>query len=181
MNLTRDLFIPLVDANALQKAVDPSFTGTGYDWTRIDKSTIFELAFNPQEETSGYIDTANDTTYIKSYQPELPQEIILDNSNPLYKVMLPFCMKMPTGSSAEIPVLLVLPDMTTGAATEGHLWAKAVVSPGALNTTDGKLSFTLKLNGDKQLGTVTFAAGEATFKPATAAASYSLDEIDNEI
>lgn len=177
MNLTRDLFIPLVDANALRKAVGVEAVGEGNDWVRIDKSTIFELAFNPQEETQGYIDTANDTTYVKSYQVGLPQEIILDNENPLYKVMFPFCMKMPTGSSAVVPVLLVTPSMTTGEATDGHLWKDAIVSPGSLNTVDGKLTFELKLNGDKQEGTVSFEGGKATFS-GTDSYSYSGYSVD---
>lgn len=65
-NLTRDLFIPFVDANAMKRAAGQEVEaepGT-YDWVRIDKSTIFSLAFNPQEETKGYIDAPNDTTYI---------------------------------------------------------------------------------------------------------------------
>lgn len=172
-NLTRDLYIPLVDANAIRKAIGEEAVGTGNDWVRIDKSTIFALAFNPQEETQGYIDTANDTTYVKSYQPELPQEIILDNDNPLYKLMHPFCMKMPTGSSAEVPTLLVMPNMDTGEATVGYKWEKAIVSPGELNTVDGKLSFTLKLNGNIDNGTVAFDDGKATFTDGTEVQTFS--------
>lgn len=173
MNLTRDLYIPLIDANAIRKAIGEDIVGTGNDWVRIDKSTIFELSFNPQEETQGYIDTANDTTYVKSYQPELPQEIILDNSNELYKLMHPFCMKMPTGSSAEVPTLLVMPDMSTGKATAGYKWDKSIVSPGSLNTVDGKLSFTLKLNGKIDNGTVTFTDGKAVFSDEAEVQTFS--------
>lgn len=167
-NLTRNLFIPYVDANTLKKAVDPTATGTGYDWTQIDKSTIFDLAFNPQEETNGYIDEANDTTYVKSYQPELPQEIILDSENPLFRVMYDFCMAMPTGGDAVCPVLLRTPDLDTSKATVGRVWEKAIVSPSNLQTVDGKLVFTLKLNGEVKLGTVTEADGKVTFSEDSA-------------
>lgn len=163
-NLTRNLFIPFVDANVLRKAIGETVTD-GADYTQIDKSTIFDLAFNPQEETQGYIDEANDTTYVKSYQPELPQEIILDNSNPLFKVMFPFCMAMPTGGDAEAPVLLVMPDIATGQPTVGYLWKKAIISPTDLNTVDGKLNFSLKLNGDAEQGTVTITDGKPVFTP----------------
>lgn len=155
-NLTRNLFIPLVDATLGAEK------GT-YNWTRIDKSTIFELSFNPTEETAGYIDTANDSTYIKSYAPELPQEIVLDNDNPLYKVMFPFMMSMPTGSSANVPCMLVVPNIATGAATDAFVWDDAIVSPQTINTIDGKLTFTLKLNGDPKQGTVTNTNGTFTF------------------
>lgn len=166
-NLTRNLFVPYVDGNTLKKAVDPTFTGTGYDWVQIDKSTIFDLAFNPQEETNGYIDEANDTTYVKSYQPELPQEIILDSDNALFNVMYEFCMAMPTGGDAECPVLLRTPDLDTASPTEGRLWEKAIISPSNLQTVDGKLTFTLKLNGNVKRGTVTNIDGKVTFTDGT--------------
>lgn len=173
-NLTRNLFIPYVDANALRRAVGADEVGEGYDWVRIDKSTIFDLAFNPQEETSGYIDTANDTTEVTSYQPELPQEIVLDNGNPLYKAIYPFCMDMPTKGDAVVPVLLREPNMDTALPTDARVWKQAIVSPGDLNTVDGKLSFSLKLNGDVTKGTAADADGKVTFTEGGAApAAYS--------
>lgn len=156
--LTRDLFIPLIDRNKLT-----GNTAEGYDWVRVDKSTVFALAFNPQEETFGYINAPNDTTEVTSYQPELPQEIVLDNENPLYAAMHDFCMSMPIGSNAEVPCLLVMPDNSTGEATKGYLWEKASISPGELNSVDGKLTFTMKLNGQKKDGTVTASDGTFVF------------------
>lgn len=158
-NLTRNLYIPLIDSTLGAEQ------GT-YTWVRIDKSTIFELSFNPSEETVGYIDSPNDSTYIKSYAPELPQEITLDSDNPLFKVMQPFMLSMPTGSSANVPVLLVYPDETTGEATQGLVWEDAIVSPTTINTIDGKLTFSLKLNGTPIAGTVTNLDGTFKFTPA---------------
>lgn len=162
MNLTRDLYIPAIDLNAVHKAYDPSFVAEGSKFVRIDKSTVFALAFNPQENTQGFIDAPNDTTEVTSYQPELPQEIILDSENPIYADMIEFCMAMPTGSSAIVPCLVVIPDKD-GAAVRGFLWEDATISPGELNTVDGKLSFTMKLNGIKETGTVTNENGVITF------------------
>lgn len=171
--LTRDLYIPYLDANTIRKAVGQQEVGSGYDWVRIDKSTIFDLAFNPQEETYGYIDTANDTTFVKNYQPELPEEIILDNENKLYKVMHDFVLAMPTGSNCEVPLLLVTPDMETGKPTVGRMWEKNIVSPGDLNTVDGVLSFSNKLNGDVSIGTVSIEDGTVTFSPMDTGAMAS--------
>lgn len=187
-NLTRNLFIPYVDANTIRRAIGETVTGDGYDWVQIDKSTIFDLAFNPQEETSGYIDTANDTTYVKSYQPELPQEIILDNSNPLYKIMYPFCMAMPTGGDAVVPVLLRQPNMDTAQPTDATIWKEALVSPTDLNTVDGKLNFSLKLNGEFENGEasedtdgkVTFTEGGATPTVQTYSAKQSKSSSNDE-
>lgn len=162
-DLTRNLFIPYIDANKVRQALGIETEGDGFDFTQIDKSTIFDLAFNPQETTSGFIDEANDTTYVDSYQPELPQEIILDNTNPLFKIMFPFCMKMPTGSDAEVPVLLRTPNLDTAEPTDAYLWEKALVSPTDLNTVDKKLNFSLKLNGGYTKGTVNTSGGKVTF------------------
>lgn len=145
MKLTRDLFVPCIDLNR----------GVGtWDFKPIDLSTIFALAANPQEETYGYICYANDYTEVTSYQPELLQEIVLDNSNPIYLFMKNFFLEFPKGSSAQVPILIVFPDDETGAATDGMLWANAIISPGEINSVDGKISFSLKLNGDFTPGTV---------------------------
>lgn len=157
MKLTRDLYIPLIDRNRLTGASSES-----HDWVRIDKSTIFELSFNPQEETYSYINSANDVTEITSYSPELPQEIVLDSDNELYAAMFEFCMSMPVGADAVVPCLVVTPD-ATGKAARGFLWAETTVSPQSLNSVDGKLSFTLKLNGTPVEGTVTASGGDFTF------------------
>lgn len=153
--LTRDLYVPYLDLNKGE--------GDTYDWCRIDKSTVFEFSFNPSEETYGYIDSANDTTLITSYAATMEQEIILDNDNAMYAFMYEFCMGMPTGTSASIPALLAEPD-SDGAVTRGRLWAEATVSPGSLNTVDGKLSFTINYNGTQTVGDVTYADdGTVTF------------------
>jgi hypothetical protein len=159
--LTRDLFIPLIDRNKLTGAA-----AEGFDWVRVDKSTVFALAFNPQEETFSYIDAPNDATEISSYRPELPQEIVLDSGNPLYVAMHDFCMSMPIGSDAEVPCLLVMPDSSTGEATKGYLWEHATISPTELNSVDGKLTFSMKLNGVKKNGTVTASGGTFVFAEA---------------
>lgn len=157
-NLTRDLYIPFIDSTFGAEE------GT-YTWVRVDKSTIFDLSFNPTEETKGYIDSKNDSTYIKSYAPELPQEIVLDNDNPLYKAIFDFCMDMPTGDDAKVPIMLVNPDLTTGKATEARVWDEAIISPTDLNTVDGLLSFSLKLNGSFKKGTASESDGTWTFAP----------------
>lgn len=159
MKLTRNMFVPLLDRNKLTGSATQ-----GFDWVRVDKSTIFELSFNPQEETFGYIDAANDATEVTSYQPELPQEIILDSSNKLFAAMFKFCMDMPLGSDAVVPCLLAMPDPAAPETVKGYLWEEALLSPQALNTVDGKLTFTIKLNGTKKSGTVTEAEGTYTFQ-----------------
>lgn len=157
--LTRDKFIPLIDTTFAAES------GT-YELTRVDKSTIFELSYNPNEETVGYIDSPNDTTEVTGYSLELPQEIVLDNKNPLYSKMLPKIREaVRTGEPIKAPTAIVYPDMTTGEATDADMFDEATVSPQSLNTVDGKLSFTLKLNGTPKPGTVSYSVGKWTFSP----------------
>lgn len=161
MKLTRNLFVPFVD-------VKKSTTGTGYQWVPIDLSTVFELAYNPQTETYSYICYANDSTEITSYQPSMEQEIVLESDNKLYQFMSKFMRDMPVGSDAKVPVMIAYPAADTGKMTEADVWDEAVISPGSLNSVDGKLTFTLQLNGTPKKGTVAVNDGTATFSPAGA-------------
>ena len=156
--LTRDLYRPYLDVN--QGDGDP-------EWVRIDKSTVFALEFNPEEETVGYIDSSNDTTEVSSYAPTMEQEIILDSDNEMYQFIEPFCMEMPTGSSAVVPVLLTEPDAAGGETYTGRVWYDATITPSSLDTVEGKLVFTLNLNGTQTVGTATFDDdGGVTFTAA---------------
>ena len=144
MQLTRNLFIPFIDTSKGKVA------GT-YKWAPIDLSTKFELSYNPQTDTKSYINSKNDTTVVTGYQPELPQEIVLDNTNPLYK----FLNSYPVGADCKVPVMIVRPALDTGKPTVAQVWDEATVTGDTLNTVDGNVSFKLSLNGDPVNGTVT--------------------------
>lgn len=159
---TRDLFVPFIDTTFGETA------GT-YTWVPVDLSTVFEFAFNPSTENYSYICYANDTTEVTGYAPTMDQEIVLDSSNPLYKAMREWMMSFPTGSKAKVPLMVVMPDMKTDKPTEGYMWADGSISPGSINTVDGKLTFTLNFNGDVTEGTVSGVGTDTvTFTPKTA-------------
>lgn len=159
MKHTRNLYVPCLDIDVLSGAN----TGTA-DWQPIDLSTVFELSLNPNEETYAYIKDANDYSEITGYAMNMSQEIVMESTNPIYTNMRPFFMSMPTGSAAKVPVLIVMPDMSTNEATVGYLWSEATVSPQAINSVDGKLTFNLNLNGTPVEGTVTgVGTGTITF------------------
>ena len=162
MQLTRDKFIPCIDKT---KGVTP---GT-YEWVRICKSTVFDFAFNPATEERSFICDKNNSTEITGYAPSMEQEVILDNTDELYKFMDEFLHEYPTGSDAEIPVLLVRPALVSGEPTAGEVWEHAVISAGSINSVDGKLTFTINFNGDPIKGTVAISQGKVTFTPSEAA------------
>lgn len=153
--LTRDTYRPYLDINR----------GSGeYEWVRIDKSTVFDVEFNAESETVGYIDSANDSTDISSYAPTMEQEIILDSSNAMYQFIEPFCWEMPTGTDAVVPCMLTEADASGGNTYTARVWDDATITPGDLNSVDGKLVFTLNLNGTPTVGTAEFADdGSVTF------------------
>lgn len=157
-NLTRDLWVPLLDSTFGAEK------GT-YTWVRIDKSTIFDFGFNPEEEDQQFIDTKTNSSFVKSYSLELPEEIILDSDNPLYKMMDEYIWSLPTGQDAIIPFMLVRPDVSTGKATVAMVWDDTTVIPTNVNTQDGKLSFSIKPSGDAQVGTASESDGTWTFSP----------------
>ena len=155
--LTRDMYRPYIDVGQ----------GTE-EWLRVNKSTIFELAFNPTTETVGYIDSANDTTELTGYAPTMEQEIILNDNNLMYQFLVGYCMSLPTGTDAYYPVMLTFPDAEGGGTYDAYVWKEASITPGSLNTVDGKLTATLNLNGDVTVGTATFGeAGAVTFAETT--------------
>lgn len=161
VSLTRDKFVPLIDLTRGAEA------GT-YDWAPIDLSTIFEFAFNPSTETYSYICYPNDVTEITSYAPSMEQEIKITKDNPIYDFMLAYMREMPTGDAAKVPLMVVWPDKTTGASTVADVWDDAIVSPGSVNTVDGKLTFTLNFNGDRTTGTVSgIGTDTVTFTPGS--------------
>lgn len=166
--LTKDLFQPWLDVT-LGALPEQRFV-------RVDKSTVFELSWNPNTEDSDYIDQKNASTELKNYQPELPQEIVLDDTNPLYRFMDAFFEQMPTGSDCVVPFLLVKPDLATGQPTRGLYWPKAEVHPDTTNAVDGKLSFNIELNGDFQVGTAALTDGRMAFTPSEYATGVTVPD-----
>ena len=158
MKLTRNLYVPLIDVN--------KGAGETPKWVPIDLSTQFELSYGANTESKSYICYKNDSTEVTSYSPELPQEIVLDNTNPLYEFMDSYLHSFPVGSDAKIPFLFVRPSIETGAATVGLMWEGATITGDTLNTVDGVLSFNIALNGDPVEGTVSgIGTSEVTFTP----------------
>lgn len=159
VSLTRDKFVPLIDLTRGAEA------GT-YDWAPIDLSTVFEMAYNPTTNTLSYICYPNDVTELSSYAPSMAQEIKIEKDNPIYDFMLAYMREMPTGNAAQVPIMVVYPDKTTGAPTEADVWDEAVLVPDTINTVDGKLTFTLNFNGTRRSGTVSGIGTETvTFTP----------------
>ena len=130
-------------------------------WKQIDKSTIFDLAFNPQSTTEDYIAYETPIEEISGYQPELPQEIALYRGNDIYDYIEDLCYNLEVGDALRVPLLLVWPEK------EGIMRAWQIKDCRLLlsnyNTVEGKVTFTLKLGGTYGRGTVTEVDGGPVF------------------
>ena len=158
VTLKKHQCIPFLDVNK----------GSGtYSWKRIDKSTIFALNPNPQTNTQDYICNEIPITDIDHYEPELPQEIVLNAGNPMYDFIYAQFFDLPTGEEAKVPCLICFPPDAEN-AMKAWLITECVLELGEYNTVDRKISFTLHLGGDIERGTYTIAEGVPTFVAATA-------------
>lgn len=162
--ITKNKVIPFIDTSKTAGA--DTWTPS---WKRIDKSTIFDLAFNPQSESVDYIAYESAIEEISSYQPELPQEIALYRGNPIYDFVEGYCIDLPVGDAVTVPFLLAWPPSTTGSTETIRAWqvpdCRLMLSN--YNSVDGKITFTLKLGGDIAKGTVVITDGVPVFTKAT--------------
>ena len=143
-------------------------SGATPTWTRIDKSTVFSLNPNPQVDTKDYICYETPVSEVDHYEPELPQEITMNASNPMYEFVFQKFFNLPVGEEAKVPCLICFPPNGTG---EKKAWKidDTTLQLGEMNTVDRKISFTLKLGGDIVRGTYTITDGKPTFTEDEAA------------
>lgn len=142
------------------------------EWHRIEKSTIFDLSFNPQSTTEDYIAYETAIEEISGYQPELPQEIAMYRGDDIYDYIEDLVYNLQVGDALRVPVLLMFAPKLVGDALTGEIRAWQIKDARLLlsnfNSVDGKITFTLKLGGTYDRGTVTVSDGAPTFVPASA-------------
>ena len=137
-------------------------------WKRIEKSTIFDLAFNPQSTTEDYIAYETAIEEISGYQPEIPQEIALYRGDPIYDYIEDLVFDLQVGDALRVPVLLLFPPkLGADGKLDGDIRAWQIKEARLLlsnfNSVEGKVTFTLKLGGTYDRGTATVADGTPVF------------------
>lgn len=157
--ITKNQVIPFLDTS---ETIGSDWTPT---WKRIDKSTIFDLAFNPQSESVDYISMEAAVEEVSSYQPELPQEIALYRGNVIYDFVEKLCIDLPVGDGVKVPVLLCWPPKDSTIQAWQVKECRLLLSN--YNSVDGKITFTLKLGGTIDKGTATITGGAPTFVAAS--------------
>ena len=161
--ITKDKVVPFLDTSNTINDTD-NWVPT---WNRIDKSTIFDLAFNPQSTTEDYIAYETAIEEISGYQPELPQEIALYRGNPIYDYIEDLCYNLKVGDALRVPMLLLWPPKADGTIRAWQIKDNRLLLSN-YNSVDGKVTFTLKMGGTYNRGTATVSDGKPVFTPAEA-------------
>lgn len=158
VKITKNKVIPFLDISGTAN------TGASWVpvWKRIDKSTIFDLAFNPQSTTEDYIAYETAIEEISGYQPELPQEIALYRGNAVYDYVESLCYNLEVGDALRIPFLLCWAPEDDGKIKAWQVKENRLLLSN-YNTVEGKVTFNLKIGGDIERGTVTISEGVPVF------------------
>lgn len=158
VKITKNKVIPFLD---ISNSSNAGGTWTPI-WKRIDKSTIFDLSFNPQSSSEDYIAYEAAIEEISGYQPELPQEIALYRGNAVYDYVENLCFNLEVGDALRIPFLLAWPPEEDGSIKAWQVKECRLLLSN-YNSVDGKVSFTLKIGGDIERGKVTINDGNPVF------------------
>ena len=158
VKITKNKVIPFLDISGTAN------TGASWVpvWKRIDKSTIFDLAFNPQSTTEDYIAYETAIEEISGYQPELPQEIALYRGNAVYDYVESLCYNLEVGDALRIPFLLCWAPEDNGTIKAWQVKENRLLLSN-YNSVEGKVTFNLKIGGDIERGTVTISEGVPVF------------------
>ena len=158
VKITKNKVIPFLDISGTAN------TGASWVpvWKRIDKSTIFDLAFNPQSTTEDYIAYETAIEEISGYQPDWPQEIALYRGNAVYDYVESLCYNLEVGDALRIPFLLCWAPEDNGTIKAWQVKENRLLLSN-YNTVEGKVTFNLKIGGDIERGTVTISEGVPVF------------------
>jgi len=140
--------------------------GTVAVWSRIGKSTMFDLALNASVETNDFIENDMPTEDVKFYSPELAQELQCNKGDPAFDYLYEMLKSLPTGNDVEKSVLIVFAGNTAAAedpvAFDG--WeTKSTLIIENFNSVEEKIKFKLKISSKKDV-TVTVDAGVPTIE-----------------
>ena len=145
--------------------MDTGDSTSSYTWTRIDKSTVFDLTLNAVTNDYDFIDDDNTVSELDKYQPSMDQEIMTVVGNPMYEYMENLFYNLPSGEDAKKPTLIVFPrNISSGSTASYHAWLcpKSTITIKNFNSQDKKIYWSINFNNITK-GTATVNNGEPTF------------------
>lgn len=134
-------------------------------WARIGKSTMFELATNPNVVTNNYIEDEMPTDEVDYYKPSMEQELQTIKGDKAFDFLYDMLYNLPTGEDIKKNVLIVFAgDIGDVGTPKFNAWkCKASIQVTSLNTVDEKINFTIGIISIEN-GTVTVSEGVPTFE-----------------
>lgn len=138
-------------------------------WARIGKSTVFELATNPNVVTNDYIEDEMPTDEVTYYKPSMDQELQTIKGDKAFDFLYAMMYDLPTGEDIKKNILIVFAgDIGEELSPKFNAWkCKASIQVTSLNTVDEKINFTISIISIEK-GTATVAEGVPTFQSAAA-------------
>lgn len=158
-NLTRlkkHKTIPFLDTSAGQDKTK---------WTRIGKSTVFDLVLNAETEENNFIEDEMATTEIMTYKPSMDQELQTNKGDEAFDYIYDMFYNLPTGEDVKKNVLFVFAgEDSTG---KFNAWETVcTLTLDHLDTVAEKIYFKLSINKISR-GKATVSAGVPSFTANT--------------
>lgn len=133
-------------------------------YKRIKKSTSLEISFNSETETYDYIADKNPTESLKSYSPQIAQDLTMikgeDDFEYIYEKMMD---AVPNNEEIDTKALIVF--MFDGDKTAGYkAWevdAKLIFD--TLSGVDSKINFNINFASDIRVGLAKVSGGTISF------------------
>lgn len=148
--------------------IDTHTEGTTPVWSRLGKSTIYDLTMNANIVTSDFIEDEMPTDDVTYYKPSIPQELQTNKGDACFDFIYDMFKKRPTGEDIKKSVLFVFPGGTTtgtgeDAVTTYDAWlTSSSIILKDLNMVDEKIMFDLNINSITD-GTCTVSEGVPSF------------------
>lgn len=152
--------IPFLDTSAS--------TASSPVWTRIGKSTIFDLVLNAQTEENNFIQDEMATTDVIRYAPSLAQELQCNKGDGAFDYLYDMFFNLPTGEDVKKKLLIVFAG-NVGTESEPKFKAWSTVSTLILDHFDSvaeKIYFSFTITQITR-GEATVSAGTPVFTPST--------------
>lgn len=140
------------------------------DWARIGKSTILDVALNPNITTNDFIEDENPTDNIDNYKPSIAEELVMMRGDKGYDAIYNIYYNMPTGGEAMRDVLVVYPAVQKAAdeATPTAYFAWQTLATIVITDYDAvaeKIKFNVNFAGDIIRGSAASVDGAPVFTP----------------
>jgi len=147
-------------------------------WTRIKKTTAFDLNMNPQTEERDYIADENPTVDLLRYVPSFSTPLVMHKGEDDYDFIFSKFANQKVGEEAKAELCLVFFQEPCDEPEEGEehvvflAWkADCTLTINDLNSVDETITFDVAFNDEPEIGYVTVDDGDIEFTEGTYSAS----------